>query len=29
MFSPYKDNIDEVYDSLQESFKIEDDGELK
>ena len=28
MFGPFKDKIDEVYDSLQEYFKIEDDGEL-
>ena len=28
MFIPSKDKIDEVYDSLQEDFKIEDDGEL-
>ena len=28
MFSPYKEKIDEVYASLQEYFKIEDDGEL-
>ena len=28
MFSPYKDKIDEVYASLQEYFKIEDDREL-
>ena len=29
MFSPSKDKIDEVYDSLREDFKIEDGGELK
>ena len=28
MFSPSKDKIDEVYDSLQEYFKIEYDGDL-
>ena len=29
MFSPFKDKIDDIYTSLQEYFKIEDDGELK
>ena len=29
MFGPFKDKIDEVYDSLQEYFNIEDDGELR
>ena len=29
MFSPSKDKIDDIYTSLQEYFKIEDDGELK
>ena len=29
MFLPSKDEIDGVYASLQEDFKIEDDGELK
>ena len=28
MFSPSRDKIDEVYASLQEYFKIEDDGDL-
>ena len=28
MFGPSKDKIDEVYASLRENFKIEDDGEI-